>query len=159
LTALEDQVIFKKALNQVLRYLTYRARSRKEVVDYLKKKGYSAVLIEKTVKKIEEFGYIDDDKFTREYINYRKSKGQGINRVRYELKQKGIDRDLLEEKIEEMFDYEEDLARAKELLDRRRNTTGREEHRESSFSKEVSFLKRRGFQDGVILDAVKNKNY
>lgn len=143
----------KKAHSLVLRFLTYRARSRKEVCDYLERKGFSTATVEAVIKDMERYGYIDDLRFAEEFIASRKMRGYGLIRVRYELQQSGVDEEIIERLIAEKFDQDEDLARVEVLIGKRVPEGACLDQR--SLQREAAFLKRRGFQDHLILKSLK----
>jgi len=146
----------KKGRQLILRYLTYRARSNKEALNYLQKKGFSEDVIVKLIHEMTEYGYLNDHKFTEDFINYRKSQGYGPKRVRYELGQKGIEKNLINRKLEEHFSPDEDLARIEKILERRNISSKKAGiNKDRFFRREAAFLQRRGFQDHLILEALK----
>ena len=149
---MDEEAILKKSCNMVLRLLTYRDRSCKELHEHLLRKGFTETVIEKTIKKMKEFGYLDDQKYTADYIRCKKYSGYGLKKIQYELILKGIDRDIVDSLIEEKFNEEEDLARIKALLDRRIKTGDR--IGEKWLVRQAMFLKRRGFQEHLIRKAL-----
>jgi len=157
---LDEEEAVKKARHMVLRLLTFRARSRKEVIDYLERKGFSGPVSSATIKEMERYGYINDEQFADDFIAGRKSSGHGVKRVRYELYMKGLDQGLIDQKVAEHFDPDEDLARIKEILKQRNSKRavikepGRT--RERLLRRETAFLQRRGFQDNLIMKALKD---
>lgn len=77
------------AFNKVLRYLGYGPRSKMEIIVYLKEKGiedYKAV-----VKKLCEYGYIDDNKLATELLEYYMGQNKGPLYILKKYKEKGID--------------------------------------------------------------------
>jgi len=158
---LEQEEALKKARNMVLRFLTYRARSRNEVWDYLtRRKGFTEDVSKAVINEMVKYGYIDDESFAREFVSSRKMRGFGVLKIRYELSLKGLDSRLIERVIEESFNPEDDLIRIKEIIDKRNhNKRDRLEYDERWFNKEASFLKRRGFQDSLIVTALKEYDH
>lgn len=153
----------QKARAMVLRLLANRARSRKEVSEYLERKGFSETLSEAVIKEMENYGYIDDEKFAEDFIVSRKSRGYGIRKVSYDLYLKGVDEGLIDRKTAEHFDPDHDLSRIKEILAQRnlkRTVLSEpEEEKERSIRREAAFLKRRGFQEALILKAFKELGF
>ena len=154
---MDEEVSLRKARSKVLRLLTYRPRSRKEVIDYLGRKGFSPEVSETAIKEMEGYGYIDDGRFATDFIAYRKSRGNGLKRVRYELQMKGVDQQVINEKIAENFDPEEDFKRIKEVLGRREPLQGEIDQR--WVGRQLAFLKRRGFQENLIYKALKEYSF
>ncbi|MCF8028891.1 MAG: RecX family transcriptional regulator [Desulfobacteraceae bacterium] len=85
----EDQR--EHALSRAMHYLKFRPRSREEVRGFLEKKGFAGTIIADTLKKLEEFKYIDDAQFARAWIESRcRHRPRGEFALRHELFQKGV---------------------------------------------------------------------
>ncbi len=153
---MDQEALLKKARSGVLRQLTYRDRSVSEVKEYLDRKGYPEDIKDKVVEEMIGYGYLDDRRFAANFISYRKSGGHGLLRVRYELQQKGISRQITDELIDEKFDREEDLEIIREILSKREPPS--EEIDQRWIKRQAAFLKRRGFQDNLIFEAIKDYN-
>lgn len=142
----------KKARNIALRLLTYRARSRKEIADHLDNKGFSEQVTAMVLKELEGYGYLDDEKFTLNFISHSKSRGFGLLRIRYELLLKGIDKKTVDSKIDECFEPGDDLNRIKALLKKREIKD--QQICDKWIRRQLSYLKNRGFQDSLIRKAL-----
>ena len=153
---MDQEALLKKARSGVLRQLTYRDRSVSEVKEYLDRKGYPEDIKDKVVEEMIGYGYLDDRRFAANFISYRKSGGHGLLRVRYELQQKGVNRQITDELIDEKFDREEDLEIIREILSKREPPS--EEIDQRWIKRQAAFLKRRGFQDNLIFEAIKDYN-
>ena len=153
---MEQEALLKKARSGVLRLLTYRDRSISEVRDYLERKSYSPDIKTKVIDEMIDYGYLDDRRFAESLVSYRKAGGHGLLRVRFELQQKGVNRQIIDELIDEKFDREEDLAKIKELLHKREPLGHAVDQR--WINRQAAFLKRRGFQDNLIIEAIKGYN-
>lgn len=143
----------KRARSLLLKLLTYRSRSIKEAADYLKNKGFANDISETIIAEMITYGYLNDEKFVDNFISYRKSQGYGKLKVRHELIIKGIDRDIIEVKLETSFNRDDDLDRIKTLLEKR--IARKQEIDGRWIKRQAAFLKRRGFQDSLILTALK----
>lgn len=150
---MDEETALKKARYLVLRLLTFRARGTKEVTEYLEKKGFAEEITKEIIGEMTAYGYLNDQKFAQEFITYRKIRGNGLKKVRYELALKGLDRQIVNDLIEEHFDEEEDLVRIETLLQKRRS--GDETVDDRWLNRQVAFLRRRGFQDNLIMTALK----
>lgn len=95
----EDEQEF--AFSRALHYLKFRPRSRQEIKQYLEKKGISPPGIEKAVKKLENYSYIDDEQFARSWIESRKRhRPRGEFALRHELKQKGVSENVIDRMLD-----------------------------------------------------------
>ncbi|MCD6539939.1 MAG: regulatory protein RecX, partial [Candidatus Omnitrophica bacterium] len=109
----------KKAKNLAFRLLKYRDRSEKEIVNRLKKKKVSREVIEKVIAELKSLSLLDDRKFAKSWIQERIRKGYGLLKIKVELKEKGIDQDLLEDLLEDINKDEWVLPQIKELAQKR----------------------------------------
>lgn len=87
-----------------LKLIAIKDRTEKELRTKLKEKNFDEIQIEETVSFLNEYGYINDNRyaehFTNDAINLKK---WGKARVRTELLRKGVDRDIIDSVIEEAF--------------------------------------------------------
>ena len=117
-----------KLTDQSLRFLSFRPRSEKEVINYLtgkisKKENikYSQAkespLIRQVVLKLKKYKYLDDFEFANWFVGSRiKSKPQGLSRVKFDLKQKGIDNEIIDSIIAK---YPDQTALAKRAIEKK----------------------------------------
>ncbi len=154
---MSEEESLKKARSGLLRWLSYRSRSRWEAERYLERKGFSDSVVEAVLAEMQEYHYIDDARFTLEYIHSCLLRGLGPNRVRKDLKNKGVARDIVADGLSQFFNPEEDLIRTISLLEKRmeHDNAARDQ---KWLHRQVLFLKGRGFTEAVILKAV-NKFY
>jgi regulatory protein len=118
-----DKVIIEeeknKSLNYSLKLLSFKQRTKKELKNKLGEKGYEDDIIEETVKKLVDIGYIDDEKYVMYFIKEKTRLNKlGRNKIKFQLINKGIDNDIIEAGLEEL---EEDvvLQNALELVKKR----------------------------------------
>ncbi|MCF8094657.1 MAG: RecX family transcriptional regulator [Desulfobacteraceae bacterium] len=85
------------AFARSLHYLKYRPRSRREVIEYLEKKGFSETAVFEAISRLEQYRYINDEEFARIWIDNRtRNRPRGEFALRRELKQKGVSEDIIE---------------------------------------------------------------
>ena len=75
----------KKAADYALKTL----KTKRQVKDYLLKKGYSEETVWYCVDKLKEYGYIDDKEYSKRFIEST-SKTQGRRLIEYKLMMKGV---------------------------------------------------------------------
>ena len=91
-----------RAKEKALYLIEYRARTRKEIMDKLIPL-YGENAAELAVERLEELGLIDDEAFAREYAQQLLTKKKySIKRASFEMQKKGIERDLIDEILEEL---------------------------------------------------------
>lgn len=141
----------RRAQEKALYLLEHRNHSRKELADKIARTvGHEAAA--RAAQHMEEIGLVDDERFARglaEELLHRK--GYAARRAEYELLQKGIDRELTREIIEEM---EPDPGEMLQTLIERKylRSLGDEKGRRRVFAA----LQRLGYQSGDIRAALRN---
>lgn len=116
-----------KFYNFALRFLSYRPRSEKEIRDKLKIKyqksniGNLTLLIDKVIQKLKEKKFINDEEFAKGWIESRQRfKPRSSRLIKIELKQKGIDQELIEQLFADRgSQVVDDLENAKKLVEKR----------------------------------------
>lgn len=106
-----EYVIYTKAKDKAYKFLGYKARSEKEVRDKLIKENYPQEIIDRIIELFKHYNYINDENYTKAYINNRiKFKPRAKRMLKYELVQKGVDNDIIENIIDNSNIDETDIA-------------------------------------------------
>jgi regulatory protein len=132
-----------KVMNKAFAYLARRNHAEKELKSKLLKKFPRGALIEKTIERLKELGYINDEKFARDWIEYRLSiKPRGRILIKRELLAKGVDIELVEKILNLVYNRDRERKELARLLNLKMNryAGGRKER-----NKLISYLLRRGF--------------
>ncbi|MBI4036251.1 RecX family transcriptional regulator [Candidatus Daviesbacteria bacterium] len=155
-----------KLMERMYRLWNIRPRSEKEVRDYFRIKNYelriknkepiSDMGVEMVIEKLKQKKLLDDKEFAKAWVeSRRKSKKKGKIALRAELFQKGIDRDLIEEVLEEKTSQESEEILAKGALEKRVKAWKNLSRLEFK-KKAYEFLLRRGFEYSLVRDVVEN---
>jgi regulatory protein len=105
----EDEV--EVAYQRALHYLSFRPRSKPEVIQNLKNKGFSDSIIETTLERMEEQNFVDDRSFADQWIENRNTFHPRSRRLlSAELRQKGITDQTIQNALEDVSIPEEELA-------------------------------------------------
>ena len=78
-----------------MRLLVHREHSREELRRKLQTRFADSAEIEPVLDVLEERGYLSDERFVEEYLKSRKRKGYGPLRIKAELRDRGVGRDLI----------------------------------------------------------------
>jgi len=145
-------------LERVLNWLALRPRSEKEIKDYLTKRTRSRKdknsLIRDAMKKLRELELIDDEKFAFWWLEQRRQfRPKGKWALSGELRQKGIDRQLIDQVLNQALSKgsESELA-IKVLLKKGSRFDGLA--LEEKKKKLYGLLARRGFDYEIIRGAI-----
>ncbi len=144
--SLYDEISYEASLEKGIFLLSLRDRTKKELQQKLNEKYRNSKMVEKSVLKLVELGYINDKEYAVSYIMSRK---YGKKRIVYNLMQKGIGRETIEEayfSIEE--EYEKNIE--DEKLEKAIEKNIKKEE-----NKLIQYLVRQGFSLNKILSKYK----
>ena len=142
---------YNRAKEKALYLIEYRSRTKKELYDKLVVLfGESAS--ERAIERLEELGLINDEKYAREYAEILlERKGFSRQRAEFELMKKGIDKDMIEEILDEL--EPEPVEQIKKLL---QTKFARRLSNEKDLAKTVNSLKAMGYRWSDINDAIES---
>lgn len=163
LLELGNESQFGKLYTRSLEYALTRPRSKKEMRDYLYrktratrtkegavKKGVSPELTVRVFDRLEEKGYIDDEKFARFWVENRNMrKGSSMRRLASELGAKGVSTTIIEEVLH---------ATDRSDLDELQKVIQKKAKRYDDEQKLIAYLARQGFRYDDIKDALQESS-
>jgi regulatory protein len=135
--------VFVKLLERVLKFVAIRLRSRQEILRYLQKKiPKNEKLLTQLVKEVEVLGLIDDREFAYWWVEQRITfRPKGKKALFFELRQKGVDKEMIEEILSERLD---EIVLARKLAQKKWLSLKNLPPKVGQ-QKLVGFLSRRGF--------------
>ena len=167
LTALETESQFGKLYARALEYSLMRPHSAKEMRDYFyhktrdtkvrnrktgeisDKPGISQELTVRVFDRLVEKGYIDDEKFTRYWVENRNmTKGASKRKIQAELRAKGVENTIIEKHLTESSRSDEDELQ--KIITKKRA-------RYPDDQKFMQYLARQGFSYDDIKDALREE--
>lgn len=139
------------AFDTAIYYLTFKDRSSYELTNKLKEKGYSEEQILETMDKLSYYGYIDDEHYALSYIKSN-CNHKGEKKIKMELSNKGIHRDIIEEQFAEV-DFDEENAIDASFKKRFMDSDLQDEKQKNRI---ISYYMRRGYRFENIKKVVEN---
>lgn len=98
---------FSRGKNLAIYFISFKSRTKAEVEKYLIKHEISEDEIPTIIDSLIELRFIDDEKYATSYIEGKLlAKKYGPYLIKQKLYQKGIDDDLIADKINELYDEE-----------------------------------------------------
>jgi regulatory protein len=138
------------AMNRALHFLGYRARSRSEVRERLRRYGYGEETVRAVIGRLEELGYLDDEEFARTVVR-EKARRYGPRRVSADLRRSGVDTELAQSIVEEEFAERSEVEAARSAAARRYNRGGSD----AEARRVYGFLVRRGYSADVCAEVAR----
>ena len=96
------------ALDKAMTHLSSSMKTRRQVSDFLRKKGYVDAVVEYVLEKLEGYGFVDDEEYARQYAGSA-SKTKGRRLIALELQKKCVPADEAQAAVENI-QGEEDAA-------------------------------------------------
>ena len=110
------------ALSRALHYLSWRSRTKAEVVLHLREKDYTEKEITEALQRLSEYGYVNDEEYIKRVTEtIRLHPGKGKHTIKQRVRNKGIEDQLVSQFIEnydEKVDEEKAINLAKKLIER-----------------------------------------
>ena len=164
LTEIETESKFGKLYMRALEYTLMRPHSGKEIRDYLQRKtrttkkrnpksgevstheGVSQTIVDRVYSRLDQKGYIDDEKFARFWVDNRNQrKGTSRRKLEAELRSKGVNSHIIDIALENSV--RTDSEELKKIIDKKRS-------KYSDDKKFMQFLARQGFRYEDIKNAL-----
>lgn len=136
---------FELAKEKALRYLVVAKKTEFEVREKLKKSNFEYEIIDKVISYLKELNYINDYEYVDAYIRQcMRLQNYSIYEIKNKLLQKGIKKDIIENKIQVLRDTDYESNLVEKLL------KGKLKNMEEL--KQKQYLYRRGFSRGIYDD-------
>lgn len=148
---IEESNLFR-AKEKALNLLSFRNHSREELINKIKN-SCDKTSAERAVDKMEQLGLVNDKDFANKYafdlVNIKKF---SYNRIKMELNKKGIERDVIDEVLNELCIDE--VSQINELLETKFKTKVQTEKGKRQV---VNALIRMGYNLSEILNAIRHR--
>jgi regulatory protein len=145
---------FQKTYDKIIRFATLRPRSRKEIELWLRRKKVHTSLHKGLFNRLKRLELLDDTKFAKWWVDQRTEfKPKGKRALFSELRQKGIDRKIIDKVLANL--KIDEVKVATKILEAKmykwENSKGLDKRKKMS-----DFLARRGFNWEVIKKVLNN---
>ena len=142
---------FLKCKDCAFYYINKRRHTKKELIDKLIKKEYDVSVAMEVADYLEEAQYIDDSDYARRFIlDAMRIKKHGLVRIKRDLVQKGVDRQIIDSVIENL-----ELDTSSVLTDLIASKAfNMDLNDEKQLNRLYGFLLRRGLKYGDINEAL-----
>ena len=126
-----------QALDKAMTHLSATMKTRKQMTDFLAKKGYTEAVINYVLERLEYYNFIDDEAYCRAYV--ASVTGKGKRAIEADLFKRGINSKIIEQALSEV---EEDGNAAFAVLEK--YLRGKEKTKENLY-KGFKYLLSKGY--------------
>src|SRR6266571_3797619 len=110
LEQLRNEETLQQAVDRALNYLSFRPRSRAEVRRYLRRKETAPEIIEAALARLDRLDFVNDRAFASFWLETREQfSPRGARALKNELRMKGVEREVIEELVDDDQDEERAL--------------------------------------------------
>ncbi len=154
LREIQEEILPLRAKKRAMNLLQKREYTTAALREKLRDGEYPETCIEEALAYVESYGYVDDMRYTRDFITYnldRKSR----TRIEQDLMRKGIRKDTVRavfEELEEQGTVQDEATMIRSLLNKKKYDAGTADGREKQ--RMYAFLYRKGFHSEAINKAL-----
>ena len=153
----KDVNSYDDAYKYAVRLLELQFRSEGELRQKLEQKAYATAVIDQTLQKLMEAGFINDQRLIESVIRgYKEYKLYGFNQVKVKLIQRRFAKSLIEQALQDHFTLEDELIVARKLLEKLRGRV-RADSEQVVQQKLIQRLQSHGFRSQVLFKALKGE--
>ncbi|MBU9719859.1 MULTISPECIES: recombination regulator RecX [Bacillaceae] len=150
---IREEDVLDKAFQKTLNYLSYRMRSEKEVLQYMKDQEVGEEEARRLLDRLQDLNLLDDRAFAEAFVRTKKNtQKKGPLLIEQELYQKGISQKDIDHALKE-YPEEEELENAIKTASKKQTSYKKEGNRQRK-QKLLQFLMQRGFSNGIAKQAV-----
>lgn len=152
---LVNKVLKKRATLRAMHILERTDKTEAQLRKKLEESEYPKEAVESAIAYVTSYGYLDDRRYAKHYIEWKKQ-GKGKARLKMELAQKGISREIIEEVLESTdFGETREMIRQIILKKRKTNIPMNEKEKQRLYG----FLMRKGFSSSDILAVMREEEW
>ena len=143
-----------RSVNYCVWALGQGAKSRKQLLDALRKKDVPEDIAETVLDRMIELGYLDDAAFAESFVRSRHEyQRKGSRRISQDLQRKGVEPEVIEAAME-AIDPEAETENARTLVAKKlRATRGLE--RNKRVNRIAGMLMRNGYSGSDVFDVIR----
>ena len=152
---LVNRVLKKRATLRAMHILERTDKTEAQLRRKLEESEYPKEAVESAIAYVTSYGYLDDRRYAEHYIEWKKQ-GKGKARLKMELVQKGISREIIEEVLEST-DFGETREMIRQIILKKRKTDIPMNEKEKQ--RLYGFLMRKGFSSSDILAGMREEEW
>lgn len=148
-------ILIKRVRERILYLIGDTDRTERNIRERLRGSGYIGEIADRAVESLKEYGYIDDARYARMYVeSMRDGKNKSMRAIEAALYAKGVPRDVISEAVDGLdFDEEEQIVKA--LAKKGYTAEALSEADGDTKRKLYGFLARKGFSHDAISNIIR----
>ena len=155
---IEKENLIYTAYNLSIKYLNTKARSEKEIYEYLKKRQVDDDIIKECISLLRKNNYINDELYSKMYINDKINlSNDGPYKIRKALTDLGVREEYINSNID-IFDSSLEKEKIEKLVDKQIKLN----HNKSAYvlkNKILNYLVNLGYTRSIINEVLNSTNF
>ncbi|SFM45257.1 regulatory protein [Gracilibacillus orientalis] len=144
-----------KAYTLSIKYLSYRMRSEKELIDHLYRKEVDDTYIGEVITRLRREGLVDDLAFSEAFVRTKmETSTKGPLMIKKELAEKGIQASNMEQALS-FYTFEKQFDKVEKLAKKKLEAASKKSYRQQIDSVKQSLMQK-GFTSNVISEVLNN---
>ena len=145
-------------LDKMAKYCAYQERCVKDVRDKLKTYDIPQEERDKILEYLLDNRFVNDERFAKSFVKGKVNQsGWGLNKIRFHLMRKGIDKELIDEALGQT-DEEVYRQRLADILKTKAKTVKAESDYERK-RKLAAYAMQKGFEGSLVWEVVKDLDF
>lgn len=140
-------------LAKIEHFCLYQERTEKEVRNKLETFNLTNNEIQSFISNLKTNRFVDDDRYTKLYIQNKIPRGWGKIKIKHYLSLKGVDTKIIEKQIDEIVNQEEYVENLRRVL-KKKSVYSKSLDREN-YAKLFKFLLNKGYESELITEEMK----
>ena len=153
---INQEIILKRVRLRAMHLLNQMDRTEQQLRTKLKQNGYTDYMIDQALAYVKSFGYINDSGYTERFIMSRMKK-KSKKEIYAALCQKGIDKETIDQALEECYAEEDEKEAIKDLIRKKRFDVENADYKEKE--KIYAYLMRKGFSYESVRQVLQVSNW
>lgn len=156
-TALTPDQIRQRTFDRAIKLLAARSRSVAELRELLlQNRGTNRTTVDETLARLQEYGYIDDERFAFGYASLKvRQRPVGRQRLKRDLTVKKVDSAVAEEALDLVFSEVSEEELIDRAIEKRMRARGRPKNRAEAKSL-FDYLLRQGFPFELVSEKIRS---
>ena len=145
----------EQVLDKMAKYCAYQERCVRDVCDKLKAYDISEEDKKEIIAYLIDNRFVSDERFAKSFVRGKVNQsGWGINKIRFQLVQKGIDKDLIDTALQE---FDQDLYREKLItILKAKAKSVKADNDFQRRQKLAAYAIQKGFEASLVFEVVKD---
>jgi regulatory protein len=155
--SLTNDELRRRTFERAIKLLSTKPRSVAELRErLLQGKGINAEVVETVISRLQEYGYLNDERFAFSYASYKvKQRPVGRRRLERDLKLKKVESGVANEALELVYADTSEEQLIDQAIEKRLRIRGRPKNRKEARSL-FDHLLRQGFQFELVSEKVRS---